>query len=110
MQKEKRELLEQIQIFEDLLAEVPDDPSRLNDFVKQYRILLRLQPKNYTVPLIELTSLLKEEKPLIFRAMRSYSRSVMAVQAPLETTISKERAEARLEKFKAELSPKEPGV
>ncbi|WP_017729287.1 hypothetical protein [Halalkalibacterium ligniniphilum] len=69
------ELAEAIKQFERLLKNTPDKPEHVITFTGFLRTLLRVKTKNVTVPAAEMTAILKNEKPQIFRVLKKQSES-----------------------------------
>ncbi|WP_018924398.1 hypothetical protein [Salsuginibacillus kocurii] len=103
MSNENQELLSYIQTFEKMLDKTPDEERSLHEFVKLYRGLIRLKPKECTIPMIEITSVLKVKKPTVFHALRKHGKSDPFYQTITSSVMEEELALERLETLKHQL-------
>lgn len=80
-----------------LLKKHPDQPSNVTIFTNFFRNFLRIRSTDKILPTMELTTLLKHEKPIIFSTMRKHSENLMYILSHMEMDI--EEARERISRF-----------
>lgn len=66
------ELIKHIKLFEKLLKQRTDDSENTFEFLSFFRSLVRIK-SDTQIPIIELGTILKHEKPLIFQDLKKLS-------------------------------------
>ncbi|WCK55412.1 hypothetical protein PP175_05530 [Aneurinibacillus sp. Ricciae_BoGa-3] len=70
MREKDEKLISALEEFLFLLKKYPDDVRNVSEFRNYLRTFLRLNSGNDTLPTIEVVTVIKYEKPLIFKVMQ----------------------------------------
>lgn len=79
-----------------MLEQYPDTPDMAHEFVKFLRAFLRIK-SNHTLPTIEIMTLIKHHKPIIFRQLKRFSRNNMMLQILTDLSMDIETARKNIE-------------
>lgn len=95
MTEDRNELKSCIQQFFKMLKQYPDDHSSTYEFVSFIKDLLRIQTKE-TIPTIEVMTLIKHEKPVVFSNLKKMSAYNTMLEILTELSIDIETARENL--------------
>lgn len=94
--EENKELKSSIQQFYNLLESYPDDAGTVNAYVEYLRSLLRMQSRD-PLPKIEIMTLIKYNKPVVFEGLRKMARESMMLDILTNLSMDFQAAKQRLE-------------
>lgn len=100
---EREKLLGLIKQFYDLLDRTDDSKESFRDFLDFIKILLRTKFRHYVIPSIEIVSLIKKRKPIVFRYFQLLAEKDVNISILVGSVISEERAEERINRLIEEL-------
>jgi hypothetical protein len=86
-----------------MLSKYEDSRDSFPEFRSFLRLLLRNKNSNYTVPVIEVVSLIKEYKPTVFWYLRREGSNELNLAIITSTTLPAEQAETRIDSLIQEL-------
>jgi hypothetical protein len=96
MNKEIQQIRACINKFYRLLNQYPDDPKSTFIYTNFLRQFLRLKPKEATLPTIEIISLLKHEKPIVFYLIKQQGKYDDTLELLTNIYIDPEKAKKNL--------------
>lgn len=96
--KDSEELKANIEFFYELLHNKPDDMNSVHDFVVYLRSLLRLET-NEPLPKMEIMTLIKHYKPVVFWGLRKLSSQNVMLDILTHLSMDLETAEKNLKKL-----------
>lgn len=98
MAEDNMELKNSIEKLYTMIKEYPDEPKSSYDFVVFLKKFLKLKTKQ-TLPTIEVMTLIKHHKPIIFSSLRKMSKNNMLLQILTELSMDINTANKNLEKI-----------
>ncbi|WP_458414781.1 hypothetical protein ACNQFZ_08160 [Schinkia sp. CFF1] len=93
------EIIKQIKQFEKLLSQRTDNSANTFEFLSFFRKLVRVK-SNTPIPTIELGTILKHEKPLIFQDFKKLSENDRLVDFITNVNMDYQEAINRVNSFK----------
>jgi hypothetical protein len=96
MNREIQQIRDYIKKFYCLLNQYPDDPKSTFIYTNFLRQFLRLKPKEATLPTIEIISLLKHEKPIVFYLIKQQGKYDDTLELLTNIYIDPEKAKKNL--------------
>jgi hypothetical protein len=90
-----KELKIKIKQFYNLLESVPDIPSSSLEFISFLRTFLRVQSES-SLPTIEVMTVLKKSKPIVFTTLRNSSNKYEMLQFLIELSMEENEADDNL--------------
>ncbi|OAH57977.1 MULTISPECIES: hypothetical protein [Bacillaceae] len=97
MRGEKNELKMNVEKFFLLLQNYPDDFDSTSVFVRFLRSFLRVNARGKMLPTIEIMTLIKEQKPNVFRSMSKLSEEDNMLAFLTSLSMDFQQAESRLQ-------------
>lgn len=95
MTKESVELKKSIKLFYNLLEKYSDEPDSAYEFLVFLRNLLKIQSET-PLPTIEIMTLIKQYKPLVFYELRKMSNTNLMLEILTELSMDVGAAEKKL--------------
>lgn len=93
-----KELKSNIEKLYSMLEKIPDKPNYSYDFVTYLKSFLRIRP-NETLPTIEVITLIKHYKPVVFTKLRRMSSNNLMLEILTELSMDIETAEKNLKEI-----------
>lgn len=103
MKKIDLDVLNQINKFEKMLSNHEDNADSFLEFRSFFRLLLRTKHPTYSLPVIELVSLTKKNKPNVFYFLRREAEKDFMLSVLTGNLMETKQAEERLNEFKGKL-------
>jgi hypothetical protein len=97
MRREKNELKENVEKFFLLVQNYPDDDDSTLVFVRFLRSFLRVNASEKGLPTIEVMTMIKEQKPHVFRWMRKRSEEENMLAFLTGLSMDYQEAESQLQ-------------
>lgn len=91
MSRTKWDISTALKEFYRLLKRYPDEPQYLLVFTNYIRQFLRCDVQDHSLPTVEVMTVLKHEKPIIFTLMRRQKNSIFAFLTHIEMDLEEAR-------------------
>lgn len=75
MEREENEIKMFLSKFNAMLELLDDDRKNTDEFAKFLRLFLRLKPRTYSLPMMEVMTVLKYRKPYVFEAIKARGKN-----------------------------------
>src|SRR5690554_3563683 len=96
MNKESESLLHLLKKFNHLLETTDDSDESFREFLNYIKLLLRTKYKKLTIPTVELISIIRARKPIVFQNLRKLGERDVNISILVGSTIPQEKAEERI--------------
>lgn len=96
-------LLDSLIMFEELVEKKPDTADSVPDFLAFLRHFFRNKHPKYSLPTIEIISIIKHKKPTVFYFLRRQSSRDPMLQLVIDVEIDLEKALERIQFLKSKL-------
>lgn len=101
MEGQEQKIAKAIEEFYTFLDKYPDEPKSLSIFMRFLKEFLKIPTKNQTLPTIEIMTVLKQRKPIIFSIMRRQTNNVLyniLTQVEMELEVAEQKLNELLKK------------
>lgn len=95
-----KELLTPISDFEKIIKRYPDKSEYAFEFFSFFKYLQRVKTTSNVVPIIELGTILKHEKPVIFHELRNYAGRSPMIEIITNVDMDLIEAQQRIDSIK----------